>query len=104
MPLKKFQTIPPDLMSCADHSVDHFSNDGHTISIEKNDPAFPCTPSFVAKRGPTTIIVEVMQQVVMSRVEDWVRYAKSSGRDTRIVVCVPARNHVPEPIETKLRD
>ena len=104
MPRKKFQTIPPDLLGCADQCVDHFGNGGHTISIEKNDFAFPYTPSFVAKRGPTTIIVEVMQQVVMSRVEDWVRYAKSSGRDTRLVVCVPGRNHVAEPIETKLRD
>jgi hypothetical protein len=64
---------------------------------------FPYTPTLLCKRQRTTIIVDVVTAVSTSRLVPWVAYAKSSGKDTRIALCLPERSERDTAAEAWLR-
>lgn len=90
MPRHAYKTVPDELLGFTDIVITDFRNRGFRVRIEPSHLGFPYTPTFVCSRANTTIIVELDGQIRLSRLEDWVRYGSSCGRDTRVVVCLPS--------------
>jgi hypothetical protein len=100
---RTYRTVAVELVEYADVAADHFDTGGYKVYVERDEVGFPYTPTFVLKRRPTTLILEVSNKIQMDRLKDWVRYGKSCGSDTRIALCLP---HTVNPAEdvAKLRD
>jgi hypothetical protein len=92
---RKFKTIADELLAHAEVVADHFENHGFTVRVERSELGFPYTPTFLCKRHATTIIVEMDSQLRKEKLEAWVRYCRSCGRDTRLAVCLPSVIAVP---------
>jgi len=82
-----------DFISCPDHLLaaaiaygERLELRGYKVIIEKFDLAFPRTPQFVAKRNRETLIVEVMDEPVWDRIEEWAKYAKACSTETRVAI------------------
>lgn len=93
--LRKFKTIADELLAHAEVVADHFENHGLTVRVEQSELGFPYTPTFLCKRHATTIIVELDSQLRRERLEAWIRYCKSCGKDTRLGICLPSTMAVP---------
>jgi hypothetical protein len=104
MPRRSFKTVPEELLDAAEVSADHFANHGYAIRVEKGDLGFPYTPTMVCRRQSTTLIVEVDSVVRMNRLQEWVAFAKSTGRDTRVIVIVPSEDLLDNKSEANMRD
>jgi hypothetical protein len=90
MPRPTYKTLPDELLEYAEPILIHFRNRGYRVTAELNKLGFPYTPTFVCRRGKhTTIIIELDNRIRTERLEDWVRFCHSSGRDTRLALCVP---------------
>src|SRR5207247_6318001 len=89
MARRSYNTVPIDLIECADAIGVHFSAHGHTLKIEKLILGYPNTPTFVCKRGATTTFIEIHYDLQKQRITDWVKYANSCSRDTRVAIGVP---------------
>ena len=88
MPRRVFRTLSIDLVEYAEAVANDFERRGFTIRVEKSELGFPYTPTILCIRRPTTVIVEVISQIQQDRLDAWVSYARSSGRDTRVAVCI----------------
>jgi hypothetical protein len=86
---RTYRTVAVELIEYADVAADHFDASGYKVLVERDELGFPYTPTFVLKRHPTTILLEVGNNIQMARLEDWVKYGKSCGADTRLAVCLP---------------
>jgi hypothetical protein len=84
-----FLTVADKLLSCAHAAHDYLLVLGYRVKVEKADPAAPYAPTIMATRSSTTVHVEVCGVVDLARLKEWVSYSKSTGRDTRLVVCMP---------------
>src|SRR6266849_6234226 len=98
-----FLTVADALLSCAHTAYDHFVGVGYRVRVEKVDAAAPFAPTMTATRTPTTMHVEVCGAIDFQRVKEWVAYGKSTGRDTRVVLCMPADAVVSTSQEDDLR-
>lgn len=92
---RKFKTIADELLDHAEVAGNHFENRGFAVRVEKIELGFPYTPTFLCKRDATTIIVEVDAQLRKDRLEAWVRYCRSCGKDTRLAICLPSAIVIP---------
>lgn len=91
-----FLTVADKLLACAYGAYDHLVVHGYRVKVEKADPAAPYAPTMTATRTSTTVHVEVCGVLDFLRVKEWVSYSKSTGRDTRLVVCMPSELSVQE--------
>jgi len=98
-----FRTVPEELLECAELAAEHFRTHGFTVRSEKSELGFPYTPTLYCRRHQTHIVVEVVTEVDESRLEEWVAYGKSTGRDFRVTICVPAESVVGDEEEDLLR-
>ncbi len=89
MPARTYRTIALELVEFADSAADHFDNSGYRVYVERDELGFPYTPTFLLKRKPTTVILEIANKIQFERLLDWARYCKSCGTDTRVAVCIP---------------
>jgi hypothetical protein len=103
MPRRTFKNVSVELLEYAECAAIDFKNRGYHVSIERDDLGFPYTPTLLCKRQSTTIIVEFYSHILMDRVDDWVAFARSSGRDTRVAVCLPPKAKVAPKHEQELR-
>src|SRR5437763_29772 len=87
---RAFETVPEELLPLAELIADDFEDRGFTVYVEKVDLGFPYTPTILCKRQNTTIIVELDSRLNRSRLDDWLRYGCSCGRDTRVALCLPS--------------
>lgn len=91
MSTRQYRTIADELLSYIDPVSNYFRTLGYTVRIEKLEVGFPYTPTFLCRRGKiTTIIAELDTKVDMKRLQDWIHYGKSCGRDVRLALCVPS--------------
>ena len=90
MPRRTYKTVADELLGYADVIGDDFEVRGFRVRVERAELGFPYTPTFVCKRGATTIIVELDGQLQLVRLEAWLRYCRSCGRDTRLAICLPS--------------
>jgi hypothetical protein len=90
MPSHPYKTLADELLEYADLALSYFEQRGFSVRAECSVLGFPYTPALLCKRGATTKIVEVDSKVQLQRLEDWVGYCRSSGRDTRLALCVPS--------------
>ena len=89
MERRTYQTLAPELEEYADCLTKELRDHGYRITIEKKDLGFPHTPTLIAKRDRTTLILEVDSSINFPRLEAWARYGKSCGHDFRVVICIP---------------
>lgn len=104
MAARTYRTIALELVEFADIAADHFDNSGYRVYVEKDELGFPYTPTFLLRRRPTTIILEVANKIEFERLADWARYCKSCGTDTRVAVCLPHTIDISAEGREKLRD
>lgn len=83
-----FTATPDDLLASAIRFGEHLAGNGWRVRIEPFDLAYPRTPVFVVSREHTTTIVEVQSTVEIALIEEWARYARTCGKDTRVLVAV----------------
>jgi hypothetical protein len=104
MPHPKFRTVPDNLIEYAERALVYFEESrGYFISVEKSVLGFPYTPTFVCKRRQTLMIIEVDERLSEEKINSWVGYARSSGRDTQIAICLPSFSPLTQEEEDKLR-
>jgi len=104
MPHPKFRTVPDNLLEYALKALVYFDQSrGYSISVEKSVLGFPYTPTFTCKRRQTLMIVEVYERISEEKINSWVGYARSSGQDTQIAICVPSSSPLTQDEEYKLR-
>ncbi len=97
MPKRDYITTGDDVVEYADLVADYLETHGWRVRVEFSEVGFPFTPTLTATRQQTTMIVEVDTSLRADRTEQWLRYAKSCSRDTRVGVCLaPA-----EPLSVK---
>lgn len=89
MARRKFLTVADELLVCAEAVADHLASHGYRIRIEHREVDYPYTPTLHCYRRPTTLFVEVDRELKLERLDEWVRFSQSCGRDTRVAVCVP---------------
>lgn len=94
MPTRVFKTVPDELLDSAESVADDFQLRGYRVQIERAELGYPFTPTLACRRGNiTTVIVEVDSgasfRKVSKKPDEWVRYARSTSRDTRVAVCLP---------------
>jgi hypothetical protein len=98
-----FKTVSDDLLEYAEEAATDFENRGFRVKIEQDELGCPYTPTLLCKRQSTTIIVEVFSHILPEKIDNWVAYARSSGKDTRIAVCLPPETRVTPKIDQALR-
>lgn len=100
----KYKTLPDELLEYAEPLLIYFRHRGYRVRVEPNALGFPYTPTFICRRGKhTTIIVELDSRIRMDRLEDWVRYCQSSGKDMRLALCMPSSTNLTAQDEEPLR-
>jgi hypothetical protein len=82
------------LLDFAEIASDDFQLRGFKVQVERAELGYPFTPALVCTREKiTTIIVEVATgksfRKLIKRLDEWVRYARSTSKDTRVAVCLP---------------
>jgi hypothetical protein len=109
MPTRAFKTVADELLDSAEIVADDFQFRGYRVEVERAELGYPSTPTLVCKRGNiTTIIVEVDSgisfQKLSRKLEEWVRYARSTSKDTRVAACLPADTNLTHRQMASLQD
>jgi hypothetical protein len=109
MPTRAFKTVADELLDSAEIVADDFQFRGYRVEVERAELGYPFTPTLVCKRGNiTTIIVEVDSgisfQKLSRKLEEWVRYARSTSKDTRVAACLPADTNLTHRQMASLQD
>lgn len=86
---RRFQTVPDELLHVAEAAADFMVNRGFTVRPEKQDLGYPNCPTLHCRRGHTTCVIEVVNQIDRRRLAEWVGYGKSAGQDFRVSFAVP---------------
>lgn len=94
---RPFLTVPDELLEHAECAADGLTMLGYRVTVEVRELGQPYTPTLVTRRKRTRMVVEVMSTIDLPRVEEWVRYARSTGRDFRVAVVVPETSDVDGP-------
>jgi hypothetical protein len=103
LPRRQFNTIPEELLALADIATTYFQGHGYTVAVEKADVGFPFTPALFCKRNRTTLIVEIDSRVQRERIQNWVSYGRSYGKDFRITLCLPNETALQDHDELELK-
>jgi hypothetical protein len=97
-----YLTVADELIEYADGAIRYFRNKGHAIKVEPEDLGFPYTPTFTAKLSHTLVICDVQDRVNVDRTLEWVQYARTCQRDTRVIVALAGSVMVKPRDEQKL--
>lgn len=95
--------MPDELVEHADAFGDHFEQMGYGVRTEQPGIEQPYTPTFALKRQRTTLYFEVDVRIHIDKLDEWVRYCKSSDRDTRIALGLPGSASTSPQDEQRLR-
>lgn len=87
--VRQFLTVAEELLEHARCMAAFLEDGGYAIKVEPREIGYPYAPTLRARRGLTTLFIEVCSAIQDERVQAWVGYAKSSGRDTRIALGMP---------------
>jgi hypothetical protein len=101
---RRFQTVPPDLLPHAEAAAADFAMRGYRVRRERTEPGYPFTPTLECFQRPTTLVVEIDDAVRRGRLEEWVAFGRSCGRDFRCSVCVPTHRRPVDDDEQWLRE
>jgi hypothetical protein len=91
---RTYETLAPELEEYAENVAKDLEDHGYTVRTEKAELGFPYTPTLLAKRQRTTLVLEVTSSVSFQRLDSWTRFGKSCGYDLRVVICLPDRIQV----------
>lgn len=100
MPRGTYNTIAVELVEYADQAVAFFESRGYRVRVEHAELGCPFTPTLMCNRKPTTMLVEVAAKLDQTKLDTLIKFAKSSGRDTRVALCVPSSIQL-SPAETQ---
>jgi hypothetical protein len=101
---RTYLTVPDELVELADAIADYLESMGYKVWVERTETPYPSTPTLVAKRDRTTLIIEVDSEVRITKLESWSRYGRSCQRDTQVAVAIPASAQLSATDEAKLHD
>ncbi|HEX2051060.1 MAG TPA: hypothetical protein VHJ34_10595 [Actinomycetota bacterium] len=104
MPRHEYLTLADELIEYADTLAEYFEARGYRVRVEHSELNYPFTPTMECRRSSTTLIVELDVEIRLSRVEEWVRYARSCPRDTGVAIGLPHWATPTLKLETRLRD
>lgn len=99
-----FRTVPEELRAHAEVAEAYFQAHGYRVRRERRRTEYPYAPTLECKRTPTALLVEVDTAVRLARLEDWARYGRSSTKDTRVALTLPAEYQRSSDDEDALRD
>ena len=85
----RFTTIPDEMLHVAEGVYRQLTTEGYRVSVEFQKIEFPRTPSLQAKRGHTTLLIEVTSQVEKAIALAWTRYGHSCDSDTQFAFAIP---------------
>lgn len=93
---RSFLTVPEELLGIAERLAEYFRTAGYTVVVEdRSRPDYPYMPTLKCKRGPTTILLEVVGAIPSrERLREWRAYCSSRSRDTRFAFGVPLSEHL----------
>jgi hypothetical protein len=94
MPSRKFSFLPDTLLEDANAVADHWVQHGFVVKTDRLLTAAPSVPTLHAKRHKTELVGLVSTYADKDRLKDWCAYAKSTGRDFRVVCVVPRKSKV----------
>ncbi len=100
----RYKTVSDELVECAERTERYFRDRGYSIRIEKYQLGFPYTPTFLCKLEHITLIVEVVAQVSLERLQVWIAYAQSCRGDTRVAISLARQEVLEEAQEQFCRD
>jgi hypothetical protein len=103
MASNKFKTVPDELTEFAEVCATHFETSGYMVRIERDELGFPYTPTLLATRKPTKLILEVATKIDGEKIDAWMRYGKSCGTDTRVALAIPHTINLSNEDQQKLR-
>lgn len=89
MPVE-FITLPDELQGLANDLLRELERRGYRFKAEPNPLELPATPTIRATRGHETHYFLVRQKIFDEENQQWFRFARSCGTDTRLTVCCPA--------------
>jgi hypothetical protein len=96
--MPEFITLPDDaaskLQTVANLLWSDLRRRGYRTSVEPNRIELPATPTILARRQHQTNYFIVRQSIIQSEVDQWLRFAQSCTRDTRVVLCCPANAQI----------
>ncbi|MEI8015419.1 MAG: hypothetical protein WCH20_11355 [Nitrospira sp.] len=95
---RTYLTLAPELEEYAECVATELEDHGYAVKADKDELGFPRTPTLLAKRQRTTLVIELVIEVTSSgflqRLDSWTRFGKSCGYDLRVLICVP-KNYQP---------
>jgi len=100
---RTFETVSDELLECAEAAASHFEELGYHVAVEEAEIGFPYAPTLVCRRQRTWLAVEVVARCERDRVQEWIAYGKSSGRDFRVALCTVQLTSVSQTDEEMLR-
>lgn len=83
-----FLGVAEELLPAALAFGAYFKSSGYRVAIEPFDVAYPRTPTFLLKRGQTTVYLEVASVVPWPVIRAWASYAKSCEKDSRFILAM----------------
>ena len=90
---RTYLTLALELEEYAERVATELEDRGYTVKAEKDELGFPRTPTLLAKRQRTTLVIELVIEVASSnflqKLDSWTRFGKSCGYDLRVLICVP---------------
>jgi hypothetical protein len=98
MPGRKFSFLPDTLVEDANAVADHWEQHGFSVQADRILTAAPAVPTLHAKRHKTELVGIVATDADRNRLKEWCAYAKSTGRDFRVVCILPRKS------KTKAKD
>ncbi|MEX1229991.1 MAG: hypothetical protein WEB58_07110 [Planctomycetaceae bacterium] len=100
----RFNTISSDLQALAEAVFHHYRGLGYVVKVEPTDIELPYSPALRCKRGQTTVIVEVGKEEALARVQQWISFCRSAGKDMQLCLVFPASYEIKESVRTNLAD
>ncbi|HEX3599476.1 MAG TPA: hypothetical protein VHU84_05000 [Lacipirellulaceae bacterium] len=101
---RRWTTLSDEIIEHAEIARTYFRQTGYSVAEEKSDLGFPFTPALVCKRQQTTLLCEIGSKTALTRVDLWIGFAKSQGRDMRLALVMPESEILTADEEAKLRN
>jgi len=93
MARRTYLTLALELEEFAERVAIELEDQGYTVKAEKDELGFPRTPTLLAKRHRTTLVIELVIEITstqfLQKLDSWTRFGKSCGYDLRVLICVP---------------
>ncbi len=85
----KFQALAPELIPVAEQVASFLMAHGFGIRADEFKVGFPHVPTIHCTRKPVVLLIEILDHVILGRVEEWVAYCGAVPTDMRLGLGMP---------------